>query len=52
MIQHMLDRGFRLHANIEVVERDPFKGPLTVLVEGKRRVIGYGVAENVLVTAG
>jgi DtxR family Mn-dependent transcriptional regulator len=52
MIQHMLDRGFKLHANVEVVERDPFKGPLTVLVEGKRRVIGYGVAENVLVAAG
>jgi DtxR family Mn-dependent transcriptional regulator len=49
MLQHMLDRGFRLNAHVEVVERDPFKGPITALVEGKRRVIGHHVAENVLV---
>lgn len=51
MLQHMLDRGFKLNARVEVVERDPFKGPLTVLIDGKRRVIGYVVAENVLVSA-
>jgi DtxR family Mn-dependent transcriptional regulator len=49
MLQHMLDRGFRLNARVEVVERDPFKGPITALVDGKRRVIGHHVAENVLV---
>ena len=49
MLQHMLDRGFRLNARIEVVERDPFNGPITALVDGKRRVIGHHVAENILV---
>ncbi len=49
MIQHMLDRGFKLNAHVEVVERDPFKGPITINVDGKRRVIGHHVAENVLV---
>jgi DtxR family Mn-dependent transcriptional regulator len=51
MIQHMIDRGFRLNARIEVVERDPFEGPITVHVDGKRRVIGHQVAENILVAA-
>ena len=51
MLQHMLDRGFRLNARVEVVERDPFKGPITALVDGKRRVIGHQVAENILVAA-
>ncbi|HVU10178.1 MAG TPA: metal-dependent transcriptional regulator [Phototrophicaceae bacterium] len=50
MLQHMLDRGFRLNARVEVVERDPFNGPITTQVDGKRRVIGYRVAENILVT--
>ncbi|MBI1256623.1 MAG: metal-dependent transcriptional regulator [Chloroflexi bacterium] len=49
MIQHMLDRGFRLNARIEVLERDPFNGPITALVDGKRRVVGHHVAENILV---
>jgi DtxR family Mn-dependent transcriptional regulator len=49
MIQHMLDRGFKLNARIEVIERDPFNGPITAQVEGKRRVIGHHVAENILV---
>jgi DtxR family Mn-dependent transcriptional regulator len=49
MLQHMLDRGFVLDAHVEVVERDPFAGPITVQIDGKRRVIGQQVAENVLV---
>lgn len=50
MLQHMLDKGFILDARVRVVARDPFDGPLTVRVDGKRRVIGYQVAENVLVS--
>ncbi len=50
MLQHMLDRGFILNARVRIVERDPFSGPLTVRVDGKRRVIGHQVAENVLVS--
>lgn len=51
MLQHMLDRGFILEARVKVVERDPFDGPLTVRIDGKRRVIGHQVAENVLVSS-
>jgi DtxR family Mn-dependent transcriptional regulator len=49
MIQHMLDRGFRLGARVEVVARDPFDGPLTVHVDGDPRVIGHQVAASILV---
>ncbi len=49
MLQHMLDRGFVLNAQIEVIARDPFQGPITARVDGKRRVIGHRVAENILV---
>jgi DtxR family Mn-dependent transcriptional regulator len=51
MLQHMLDRGFVLNAPVKVVERDPFDGPITVRVDGKRRVIGHQVAENILVSS-
>ena len=52
MLQHMLDRGFTLNARVQISERDPFNGPLSVRVDGKRRVIGHQVAENVLVATG
>lgn len=49
MIQHMLDRGIHLHAPVEVVARDPYAGPLTVLIDGERRIVGHAVAEHILV---
>jgi DtxR family transcriptional regulator, Mn-dependent transcriptional regulator len=49
MLQHILDRGFHLETRVEVVARDPFDGPLTVLVAGQQRVIGYNVAACILV---
>ena len=51
MLQHMLDRGFRLNAVVEIMARDPFNGPITVRIDGKRRVVGHQVAENILVAA-
>ncbi len=51
MLQHILDRGFTLNAPVIVIERDPFDGPLTVQVDGKQRVIGHQVAENILVSS-
>ncbi|MCC6805620.1 MAG: ferrous iron transport protein A, partial [Anaerolineae bacterium] len=41
---------FRLNAHVEIVERDPFHGPITALVDGKRRVVGFQVADNILVS--
>jgi DtxR family Mn-dependent transcriptional regulator len=44
MLQYILKRGFHLGSRVEVVEREPFDGPLTALVDGQRQVIGHSVA--------
>jgi DtxR family Mn-dependent transcriptional regulator len=49
MLQHILDRGFRLECLVEILARDPFDGPLTVLVAGNERVVGHNVAACILV---
>ncbi len=45
MIQYLIDRGFRLDQSIQIIAQDPFEGPLTVCIEGEKRVIGYQAAE-------
>lgn len=49
MLQHTLDRGFTLNTEVEVTARDPFQGPLTVTIGDETTVIGYIVAETILV---
>jgi DtxR family Mn-dependent transcriptional regulator len=49
MLQYMLDRDFRLDEPIEVLERDPFDGPITVRVSGQQRMIGHNIASCILV---
>jgi DtxR family transcriptional regulator, Mn-dependent transcriptional regulator len=49
MLQHMLDRGFHLDAQVQVIARDPFEGPITALVNGEQRVIGHHVARCIWV---
>jgi DtxR family transcriptional regulator, Mn-dependent transcriptional regulator len=50
MLQHTLDKGFKLEATVEVRARDPFEGPLTVrLPDGKTIVLGHSVAQKILV---
>jgi DtxR family Mn-dependent transcriptional regulator len=49
MLQHILDRGFKLDAQIEVLSRDPFNGPVTAMVDGEQRVVGHNVADCILV---
>ncbi len=49
MLQHTLDRGFALEADVEVTAKDPFEGPLTVKLSDGEIVIGFAVAENILV---
>jgi DtxR family Mn-dependent transcriptional regulator len=51
MLQHILERGLNLNADIEVLERDPFEGPITVMVDGERQVVGHNVASSVWVEA-
>jgi DtxR family transcriptional regulator, Mn-dependent transcriptional regulator len=49
MLQYMLERDFRLDEQLEVLERDPFEGPITVEIAGQRRMIGHNVATCILV---
>lgn len=49
MLQHTLDKGFKLEEQVEVTSRDPFEGPLTVRLAAGDTVIGYVVAETILV---
>jgi len=49
MLQHILDRGFKLQTAVEVLSRDPFDGPVTTLVDGEQRVVGHQVAACILV---
>lgn len=49
MLQHIVERGLKLHAPIEVTARDPFEGPLNVRVDGQAQVVGYNVAACILV---
>ena len=49
MLRHILERGFRLNAPVEVLARDPFDGPLTIRLDGEERVVGHAVADTVLV---
>jgi len=51
MLQHILDRGFKLDSEIEVLSRDPFNGPVTAMVDGEQRVVGHNVADCILVEA-
>jgi len=49
MLQHILDKGFRLDTRVEVLARDPFEGPITAQVGEDERVIGHNVAAAILV---
>jgi DtxR family Mn-dependent transcriptional regulator len=51
MLQYILDRGFELGAVLEVVQHEPFEGPLTVRVNGSERIIGHSVARCIDVEA-
>lgn len=49
MLQHTIDRGFALEAELEVVQRDPFDGPLTIRLKDGKTIIGHAVAMTILV---
>ncbi len=44
MLQHILDRGFALGAQVVVIARDPFDGPITARIDGSERLIGHTAA--------
>ena len=49
MLQHTLDRGFQLNAIVEILARDPYEGPLTIKLDGTETIIGYILAQSILV---
>ncbi|MFZ4816588.1 MAG: metal-dependent transcriptional regulator, partial [Phototrophicaceae bacterium] len=49
LLQHLQDRGLMLNAPVEVLSREPFHGPLTVLIGDTERTIGHQVAQAVWV---
>jgi DtxR family Mn-dependent transcriptional regulator len=49
MLLHMGERGIKLNAQIEITARDPFDGPVTVLVDGASQIIGHNVASCIMV---
>jgi DtxR family Mn-dependent transcriptional regulator len=52
MLHHILERGFNLGTRVTVLARDPFDGPITMLVNGEQRVVGHNVAECIMVENG
>lgn len=49
MMQYMMARHFRLGAEVMVLEREPFQGPVTVHINDDKSVIGYKVAACIFV---
>jgi DtxR family Mn-dependent transcriptional regulator len=49
MLRYLAENGLVIGAQVEVVKADPFDGPITLLVDESRQVIGANVAHYVLV---
>ncbi len=48
MLRYLADKGLVIGAEVHVVKRDPFDGPLTLEINGDEQVIGLQVAHYVL----
>ena len=50
MLQHILEKGFKLGSEVEVLDRDPFDGPLTLRIDDRSQVLlGHNVAGTIMV---
>lgn len=49
MLRYILDQGFALQSTVEVVQRAPFEGPVTLQLGKQTVVIGCKVATSILV---
>jgi len=52
MLRYLDERGIALGDDLEVVERQPFGGPLTVMIGGARQVLGGALARAMRVEVG
>jgi DtxR family transcriptional regulator, Mn-dependent transcriptional regulator len=48
-LRYLATLGMAIGAEVELVTREPYDGPITVKVDGKRRVIGSELARQILV---
>jgi DtxR family Mn-dependent transcriptional regulator len=49
MLQYILDRGFGIDQHVVVTARDPFDGPVTAELDGRRTIIGQQAAACIYV---
>ncbi|HEV3001464.1 MAG TPA: metal-dependent transcriptional regulator [Solirubrobacteraceae bacterium] len=52
MLRYLDERGIAIGDELEVVERQPFGGPATVLIGGERQVVGGALARAMRVQVG
>ena len=52
MLRYLDERGIAIGDDLEVVERQPFGGPLTVVIGGARQVLGGALARAMRVEVG
>jgi DtxR family Mn-dependent transcriptional regulator len=48
-LRYLSNLGMEIGARVELISREPYDGPITVKIAGKRRVIGPELARHVLV---
>ena len=48
-LRYLANLGMAIGAEVELISREPYDGPITMKVDGKRRVIGGELARQVLV---
>lgn len=48
-LRYLATLGIAIGAEVELISREPYEGPITVKISGKRRVIGRELARHILV---
>ena len=51
VLRYLAEKGLVVGASVAVTARDPFEGPLTLVVDGSEQIIGLSVARHVLIHA-
>ena len=52
LLQYLEEIGLLPQNSVEIVEKAPFKGPLTLRIGDREQIVGHEVASNVFVTEG
>lgn len=48
LLRYLGERDLRPGVAVEVIERQPFRGPITVRADGRQQILGHEVAEQLL----